>query len=150
MSQPLLRSNTAATTAEAFPARNLTPNSRSEHRQRPLWRQRLVEAERGISYSLRADSALYLHLFLDSLLLATCGVLGLAAMQWVIVTLALTMMLSAELFSQGLNALASETSHSLRKQVISIAAAAKMLALFGSISAISIVLLLRVREMFVW
>jgi diacylglycerol kinase len=107
-----------------------------------------VEAERGFSHSLRADSALYLHLFFDSLLLAACFVLGLAATHWVIVALALTMMLSAELFAQGLTALASEVSDSLRKQVNAIATAAKTLALVGSTSAISIVLLHRFRELF--
>ena len=129
-------------------AKRLIPSPRSEHRPRPAWRQQLVSAERGLSHSLRADSALYLHLFFDTLLLATCGVLGLTATNWVIVSLALTMMLTSELFAQGLTALASEMSNSLRKQVVSIAAAGKLLAILGSTSAVSIVLLLGMRELF--
>lgn len=148
MSNPLLRAGKPATTSDAFPLRKLAPNSRSEVRLRPLWRQRLVDAERGLSHSFKADSALYLHLFFDSLLLATCFVLGLSTTHWVIVALALTIMLSGELFAQGLTALASESSERLRRQVTSIAAAAKTLAFVGSTSAISIVLLLRFRELF--
>ena len=129
-------------------AKKLIPSPRSEHRPRPAWRQQLVSAERGLSHSLRADSALYLHLFFDTLLLATCGVLGLSATHWIIVGMALTLMLTSELFAQGLTALASEMSNSLRKQVVSIAAAGKLLAVLGSTSAVSIVMLLRIRELF--
>lgn len=149
MSNPMLRLSKPASTSSGQTSRRQAPDERSERRtRRPPWRQRLVEAERGFSHSLRADSTLYLHLFLDSLLLATCGVLGLSATHWIIVTMGLTIMLSSEMFAQGLRLTASQLADRVRQQVISMAAAAKLLANLGSISAIGIVLLVRLRELF--
>jgi diacylglycerol kinase len=149
MSNPALRESKAAVSPNGFAARKTTPDARMEPRRtRSHWRQRLVEAERGFSYSFRADSALYRHMFLDSLLLAMCGVLGLSATQWAIVALGLTVMLSAELFAQGLQIVASQLPDRLRKQTMSLAAAAKLLAILGCTSAIGIVLVIRLRELF--
>lgn len=149
MSNPALRSNRTVVSTETAPAKRCAPDERSERRpRRPAWRQRLVEAERGFSHSFRADSALYLHIFVDTLLLATCGVLGLPATHWAIVIVGLTAMISAELFAQALHAIAAQLSDSIRKQVVSLCAAAKLLAILGSTSALGIVLWLRLRELF--
>lgn len=148
MSHPL-RTKKAATFFPRTTPRKLTPDEREDHRpRRPAWRQRLVEAERGFSHSLRADSALYLHLFVDSLLLATCFVLGLSATHWIVVTLAISVMLSAEMFSQGLQLIAAQLAERIGRQVVAMAAAAKLLAIFGSTSAVGMVLWLRLRELF--
>lgn len=149
MSNPLLRVKRTSPLLSGRTPRKLTPDERTERRlRRPAWRQRLVEAERGFSHSLRADSALYLHLFVDSLLLATCFVLGLSATHWIVVTLAITVMLSAEMFSQGLLLIAAQLADRIGRQVIAMAAAAKLLAIFGSTSAVGMVLWLRLRELF--
>jgi diacylglycerol kinase len=149
MSNPALRESKAAVSQNGFSARKTTPDARSEpRRSRSHWRQRLVEAERGFSYSFRADSALYRHIFLDSLLLAICGVLGLSAAQWAMVAIGMTVMLSSELFAQALQIVASQLPERLRKQTASLAAAAKLLAILGSTSAIGIVLAIRLRELF--
>lgn len=149
MSNPALRESKSAVSQNGFAARKTTPDARSEPRRpRSHWRQHLVEAERGFSYSFRADSALYRHIFLDSLLLAICGGLGLSPAQWAIVVIGLTVMLSSELFAQALQIVASPLPDRLRKQTLSLAAAAKLLAILGSLSAIAIVLAIRLRELF--
>lgn len=149
MSNPLLRASKSAPSAPGPMPRKLTPEEREEpHPRRAAWRQRLVEAERGFSHSLRADSALYLHLFVDSLLLATCFVLGLSATHWIVVTLAISVMLSSEMSAQALQLVASQLSERVRTQVVSMAAAARLLAILGSTSAIAMVLWLRLRELF--
>jgi diacylglycerol kinase len=149
MSNPALRENKAAVSQDGFAARNHAPDVRMEPRRpRSYWRQRLVEAERGFSHSFRADSALYRHIFLDTLLLAMCGGLGLSATQWAVMAMGLTVMLSSELFAQGLQIAASQLPDRLRKQTISLAAAAKLLSILGSTSAIGMVLAIRLRELF--
>jgi diacylglycerol kinase len=148
MSNPMLRESKSTGMQDDFSARKFAPEPRLEQRRpRPRWRQRLVEAERGLSHSFRADSSLYRHIFLDSLLLTTCGVVGLSGTQWVIVTMGLTMMLSSELFAHGLQAVATPLPDGLRKQVVSVAAAAKLLVIAGSTSAIGLVLWMRFRDL---
>lgn len=149
MINPVRRVSQTSVPSEGYPARKFTPDERTEsRRRRPAWRQKLVEAERGLTQSFRADSTLYLHVFLDCLLLATCGVLGLTATHWAIVAAGLTAMLSAELFSQGLHAVASELSPRVQKQATSVSAAAKLLVFLGSSLTIGIILWLRFRELF--
>ncbi len=148
MSNPVARVSKPSHTPEEFDVRKSAPDDRVDRRRRRApWRQQLVEAERGLSHSFRADSALYLHIFLDSLLLATCGVLGLSETRWIIVGLGLTVMLSAELFAQALELVALQLSERVGRQVSSLAAAAKLLAVLGCTSAIGIVLWLRLREL---
>lgn len=149
MSHAKLRPNSSATPRGDFPLRTFDPekevNSRS---RRAPWRQKLVDAERGLTHSFRADSALYLHIFFDSLLLATGLVLGLSAVHWAVVGLGLTVMLSAELFHQALQTVAAQLSAGVRKDVLVLSTAAKLLAVLGSTAAIGAVLLLRWRELF--
>ena len=148
MSNTRLRSHSSATPRGDFPLRTFDPQKETEGRpRRALWRQRLVDAERGLTHSFRADSALYLHLFFDSLLMATGLVLGLAAADWVIVGIGLTVMLSAELFHQALQTVAAQFSKNVRQQVAALSTAAKLLAVTGSTSAILGVLWLRWREL---
>ena len=149
MSNPTLRVNKSVSSPPGFSSRKHTPDGRTEsRRRRPMWRQRLVEAERGFSHSFRADSALHRHIFFDTLLVATCGVLGLPATHWAIVVSGLTAMLLSELMSLGLQTVAAELSAKTQKQVIAIGSAAKLLALLASATVIGIVLWLRIRELF--
>jgi diacylglycerol kinase len=148
MSNPVARVSKSTHTSEEFDVRKSAPDDRVDRRRRRApWRQKLVEAERGLSHSFRADSALYLHIFLDSLLLATCGVLGLPATHWILVGLGLTVMLSAELFAQALERIAQQLAERVGRQVSALAAAAKLLTVLGCTSAIGIVLWLRLREL---
>ncbi len=149
MTNPVLRVRSAGTVSGEYPARKFAPDERREpHRRRAGWRQKLVDAERGLAQSLRADSTLYLHVFLDCLLLAVCGVLGLSATHWAIVAAGLTAMLSAELFSQGLRIVASELSPLVQKQSRAVNAAARLLVILGCSLMIVIILWLRLRELF--
>lgn len=151
MTNPAIRVRPASSTSASaeFSTRKFTPEERTDfRRRRPAWRQKLVEAERGLTQSLRSDSTLFLHIFLDCLLLASCGVLGLNATHWAIVAAGLSAMLAAELFAQGLRTVAAELSTHARKQTLSISAAAKLLVILGSSLAIGIILWLRCRELF--
>jgi len=83
------------------------PSSRIDRRgtsrpHRPAWRQRLVQAERGIASGVRNDSTFFVHFFAASVIVAIGVVVGLGAIQWAIVTLAFTMVMAAEMFHQVL------------------------------------------------
>lgn len=73
---------------------------------RPEWRQRLVEIEKGLATALRTDSTLFMHLFFDSIIIASGAVLGLHLWQWVALTATLMIVLTVELLSQAIRRLA--------------------------------------------
>ncbi|MDF1742662.1 MAG: hypothetical protein P1V19_03145, partial [Gimesia sp.] len=51
---------------------------------RPEWRQRLVDAERGITFGIRLDSTFFIHFFSGSAVIAAAMLLGLSATHWAI------------------------------------------------------------------
>lgn len=67
-------------------------------RVRSAWRQRLVDAERGISLSFRSESALFVHFFVGCIIVAAGIVLKIAFLQWALIVLCLTLVVAAELF----------------------------------------------------
>jgi diacylglycerol kinase len=149
MTNPMVRVGRPSAGMDRFPSRKSTPEERTEtRRRRSPWRQRLVDAERGLAHSFRADSSLHLHLFVASLVLATSGVLGLTAVHWAVVVAGLTAILSAELAYQGLRTVAAELSQRAQKQAAAVGAAARLLVDTGSAFAIGVVLWLRFHELF--
>lgn len=67
-------------------------------RRRAAWRQRLVDAERGISQSFRSESTLFVHFFVACIILAAGFVLQITLMQWAMLILSLTLVVASELF----------------------------------------------------
>ena len=102
----------------------------------------MIDAERGLRLTLRMDGTMFAHLFVASCVLAAGFVLGLSAMQWAIVTLSITVVLSAETFNQLLRSLSTEAGHHLpggMRNVIQIGAAALLITSIGAGIAIVLV-----------
>ena len=81
------------------------PSSVLRSRRRAAWRQRLIEAERGIAQGFRGDSTLFVHLFAASVVVAAGLVLGLSAVQWTLIVLASSIVIAAEMFHKALRVL---------------------------------------------
>lgn len=116
--------------------------------RRCAWRQRLVDAEAGLRLSLRMDGTLFAHLFVGCCVLAAGFVLGLSAVQWAIVSLAIALVIATETFHQMLRALWNGVGHHLPaevRDVVRIGAAAVLLASVGSGAAIMLVFVERLR-----
>jgi diacylglycerol kinase len=118
---------------------------------RPAWRQRLVDAERGVMTGIRNDSAFFVYFFLSSATIAACVVLGISLIQWTVVILALTLVLSAEMFNQVLKALLVGVEHPLddaARAALRMAVAAVFVAITGSVIVIGLILGEAAVEMF--
>ena len=76
-------------------------------RRRAAWRQRLVDAERGLVLGFRRDGVLCGHVFVLTLAAAAGVVLNLDATRWAVLGVALGTAMGAELFGQVLAALAA-------------------------------------------
>ena len=56
-------------------------------------------------HGVRGDSIFFVYFFLTSATIAASVVLGIASLQWTVVILALTVVLSAEMFNQSVKSL---------------------------------------------
>ena len=117
------------------------PNAKSR-KNRAAWRQRLVDAERGFSQGLRSDSTFFVHFFVGTVIVAAGFVLGISLLQWTVVVLALTLVLSAEMFNQVLQAIWKTVGHHLSQEgvnAVRMGTAAVFVTLLGA--AVTIVLI---------
>ena len=116
--------------------------------RRPLWRQRLVQAERGLSWGLKGDSIFYLYAFAGSIVTMAGLVVGLGLLHWALLALAWSGVVAAEMFFQVIKLLAQtpagETPERLRKALAG-AQAAVMLAIAGALAAVGLVFAERVQ-----
>jgi diacylglycerol kinase len=74
-------------------------------KRRAPWRRSLVDLESGLRQGLRWDGSFYGHFFVASVLLASALVVGFPVIEWAILILAFTVVLSAQMFHQLLKTL---------------------------------------------
>lgn len=120
------------------------------HRKRPEWRQRLVQAERGLVRGVRADSVFSVHFFGICVVVAGAMVLGIGWAEWIGITACLTLVLTAEMFNQAVKALAHDETRpptAAAQRAVSISTAAVMVASAGSSLVIVIVFWRRLQQM---
>ncbi len=111
--------------------------------RRPPWRQRLVQAERGLVGGVRGDSIFFVHFFGGSIAVATAFVLGIGPVQWALVLLCLTLVFTAEMFNQALKALLHREDGApppfVVQRVTALGTAAVMAATAGSAIALALI-----------
>jgi diacylglycerol kinase len=119
-------------------------------RRRSPWRERLMEAESGIRLGIRADSTFFVHLFVGCAILAAAFVLGLNVVQWAIIVLAMTLVLTVEMFNQVLRVLWKNAGQHLPAEwqnAVRIGTAAVVLSSVGAVIAMLLVFGQRIAEM---
>lgn len=124
--------------------------------KRALWRQRLVDAETGFKLFLRADSALFVHLFVGAAVVIAALLLGLSQTDWLLLVLAMTGVLTAELFQCALQRLADvlsgksadATPSAELQRVLRIANAGVMTALAGGVLCLAVLFGSRIVDLF--
>lgn len=103
-------------------------------RRRPHWRQQLVQVERGLVSGVRSGSAFAIHFFGASAVAAAGVIFGLEAMQWSIVAVCLTIVLTAEMFHQAFKTLVMDEERQITvaaRHARGIAQAAVIVAVIG-------------------
>lgn len=111
-------------------------------KNRPEWRQRLIDAERGITFGVRLDSSFFIHFFSGSAVLATAMLLGLSATHWAIIILAMTTVLCAQMFNQVLKSIWKLLGSHLpaeSQNTFKVGTAAVGVSIIGSIITIGII-----------
>lgn len=120
--------------------------------RRAPWRQRLVQAERGLSCGLRGDGTLFVYLFVDCLVIAVGAILRLSGWEWIIVGLVITLVLTAELICQALHALIAELQRTIPESrwtsALQLATAAVTVALMGGSCVVGAIFWQRIRDLY--
>lgn len=127
-------------------------NLRRHSVRRAPWRQRLVDAERGVTHGFRADSALFVHFFVSSLIVVLGLGLGLSTWQWLAVVGSIALVFSAEFLNQALRELlqisAPQAEPAAIQRFLQLGMAAVGTATLGSAIIIGTVFWLRVSALF--
>jgi diacylglycerol kinase len=119
--------------------------------ERPAWRRWLIDVERGLTLGVRGDSIFFVYFFLTSATIAASLVLRISLLQWTVVILALTVVLSAEMFNQSVKSLFLSLGRPLdepAKAALRIGSAAVFVTIVGSIVTIGLILGKAALEMF--
>jgi diacylglycerol kinase len=120
-------------------------------RRRPAWRQRLVEAERGLVRGVRSDSVFFVHFFGICIVLAAAFVFHIGWMQWIAIAGCLTLVLTAEMFNQGLKTIVHASNLELTpggQRAMAIGTAAVLVACIGSTIVLTLVFWQRFGQLF--
>jgi diacylglycerol kinase len=110
---------------------------------RPAWRRWLIDVERGLMHGVRGDSIFFVYFFLSSVTIAASVVLGISLLQWTIVILALTVVLSAEMFNQSVKSLFAalgRPADEATRTAFRIGSAAVFVTIAGSVITIGLTL----------
>lgn len=135
-------------TEETKDIRQVHPAHRA---RRPAWREDLVQVERGLVVGVRSDSAFFAHFFGGSIVIAAATVLGLGLVQWTMVLVSLTVVLTAQMFHQALKALAQNDGMEptpAQRKAIGMGTAAVTVALAGAAIGIGLIFWQRMAELF--
>lgn len=126
------------------------PQVEEEKKRSPI-RQQLVETERGMTLGFRADSTFFVHFFTGSIVVAVAIVLGLTTLQWTILILSLTLVLSAEMFLQVIKNITQSIGHHFEetaKKSERIGTAAVFVTILGTVLAIGLIFGQRLTELY--
>ncbi len=94
-------------------------------------------------HGVRGDSIFFVYFFLTSATIAASVVLGISLLQWTVVILALTVVLSAEMFNQSVKSLFAALGRPADDKVkaaLRIGSAAVFVAIVGSVLTIGLIL----------
>lgn len=115
----------------------------SVQRRRAAWRRRLIDIEHGFRLSLRGDSTFFVHAFVALMVLSITVALGPTIIEWAIILLAMTVVLTAEMFLHVLKLIAQhagERHSQAARQLVHVGMAAVCVTIVGA--SLSVVLIL--------
>ena len=118
--------------------------------RRSDWRRHLIDVERGMSQGMKRESTLYGYMFGLSIVIAAALVLGLSLMQWTVLIVCLTVVLSAELFNMALRTLVPLLRPDSQKEAadaLRMGSAAVFATFVGASAAVGLMFVQRVVQM---
>lgn len=87
------------------------PAPTAEGKKRQPWRQHLVNVERGLTHGMRAGSSFFAQFFAGIIIVTAGFLLKISLMEWAIIGLAVSVVITAELFNQVIIAIMNSVGH---------------------------------------
>lgn len=121
-----------------FPDAEHDTTERTPKRRSGL-RQRLIEAERGISFGFRGTGSLYSHVFCCMVIVLTASILGLSGWEWLALSVSMICGIASELFHLAVKELAQHLNADSGEKATRLSAAGMVMVMIaGSIVVIAI------------
>jgi diacylglycerol kinase len=117
------------------------------------WPIKFRDAFRGVKEGVRGQSSFFVHFFMCAAVVAAAAVMGMTLVEWCILLLCMTIVLTAEMFNSAIEAMAkaiTEEIHPYLKNSLDIGSAAVLTASFGASLVGSILFLYRLGAMLQW
>ena len=113
-------------------------------------REKLLAGLRGLKHAIRGDSSFFAHAYRAILVIVTAAMLGLPAIHWLLIVLCGTGIMLAELNHSAIDTLAramGDPDEPRLKVAREIAAAGVLVAVVGSFGIVTVIFVLRFREL---
>ena len=116
-----------------------------------MWRQTLIEVERGITLGFRSDSSFFVHFFTGCIVVTAGMVLGIELIQWTILVPTLTVVLAVEMFHSVLKSILLNIEHHFPKpaqKALRMSTAAVFVTNLGAVITIGLIFGSRLVQIF--
>ena len=117
------------------------------------WACKFREAFRGVKTGARGQSSFFVHFFFAAAVVATAAVLCMGYIDWCLLLLCITVVLTAEMFNSAMESVAKAITDEDNPHVgdfLDIGAAAVLLASIGAAVIGSLIFLHRIAELLGW
>jgi diacylglycerol kinase len=118
-----------------------------------FWRHKFLDALRGIRLGVKGQSSFVVHLAFSFTVIGIAAVLRVSLVEWCLLILCITSVLTAEMFNSSLESLAKavDVQHNLHlKSALDIGSAAVLISAVGAAVVGLLIFIHRLGEMFAW
>jgi len=117
------------------------------------WIKKFADAFRGLALGVRGQSSFHVHFFMAAAVITVAAIVHVTLVQWCLLALCITLVLTAEMFNSALESLARAVDCEHNPDLgaaLDIASAAVLVASFGAVVIGLMVLGLRIGVMLGW
>jgi diacylglycerol kinase len=117
------------------------------------WVHKFRDAFRGLREGVRGQNSFFVHFFMTGAVVATAAVMRVTVVEWCILLLCVTIVLTAEMFNSALEAMAKAITkeiHPHLKDALDIGSAAVLTASIGASIVGSLLFLNHLGRMILW
>ena len=117
------------------------------------WIRKFADAFRGVALGVRGQTSFYVHFFMAAAVIAVAAIVRVTMIEWCLLALCITLVLTAEMFNSALENLARAVDREHNPDLgaaLDIASAAVLVASFGAVVVGLMILGMRIGAMLDW
>ncbi|MCH8922183.1 MAG: diacylglycerol kinase [Planctomycetes bacterium] len=117
------------------------------------WIKKFADAFRGVALGVRGQSSFHVHFFMTAVVITVAAIVRVTLIQWCLLALCITLVLTAEMFNSALEYLARAVDREHNPDLgaaLDIASAAVLVASFGAVVIGVMILGMRIGAVLEW